>query len=68
MSLEHVVIFSGDTITARHLKHVLEDSGISSFLKEDKIVGYEITNHSAQLLVLNIDQDKAKKIIEELEN
>ena len=67
MSLEHISIFSGDTITARRIKNLLEDHNIHSILKEDKIIGYEISNNSAQIFVLNVDEPKAKKILNELE-
>lgn len=66
MSLEHISIFRGDLITARRYQFVLEDNNINSVLKEDKIVGYEISNNSADLFVLNVDKDKAVKILEEL--
>ena len=63
MSLEHVTIFTGDTITVRRLKHLLEDNNINCIVKEDKIIGYEISNNSAELLVLNLDKEKAEKIL-----
>lgn len=64
--MEHVQIFSGDTITARRYKHILEDHGIGVILKEDKIIGYEISNNSAELLVLSNHKEQAEKILSEL--
>lgn len=64
--MEHVTIFSGDLITARRNKHVLEDAGIGVILKEDKIVGYEISSNSAELLVLENHEEEARRILNEL--
>ena len=65
MSLEHIKIYTGDTITVRRLKHILEDNGIHSIVKEDTIVGYEISNGLTELLVLNSDEATAKNILAE---
>ncbi len=63
MSLEHITVFTGETLTAKRYKNILKDNGIDSVLKEDKIIGYEISNNSSELLVVNADKEKALKII-----
>lgn len=65
MDLEHIKIFTGDDITARRIKNILEEKGISSIYKEDKIVGYEISNNVSEIYVLNIDMKKAEEILKE---
>ena len=65
MSQEHIKIFSGDMITGRRFKNILEDNQIHVILKEDRIPGYEITNNMCDLLVLNDDKEKAEAILNE---
>jgi len=67
MSNEHIHIYTGSSILARRLRHLIEDEGIGCIVKSDKIVAYEIGNDIDQLFVLESDFEKAKTIVKSFE-
>lgn len=62
MSNEHIKIYTGSSILARRLRHLIEDEGIGCIVKSDKIPAYEIGYDMDELFVLESDVEKAKRI------
>lgn len=67
MGNEHIKIYTGSSILARRLRHLIEDAGIGCIVKSDKIPAYEIGNDMDELFVLESDADQAKVIVENFE-
>jgi len=67
MKEEHIKVFTGSTIFTRRLKTLLEEENINSFIKSDKIPGYEITNHIDDLMILNTDLERAQPIVDDFQ-
>lgn len=64
MNNEHIKVYTGSSILARRLRHLMEDEGIGCIVKSDKIPAYEIGNDMDELFVLESDLEKAKTIVE----
>jgi hypothetical protein len=64
MSNEHVKVYTGSSILARRLRHLIEDAGIGCIVKSGKIPAYEIGSDMDDLYVLEKDLEKAKLIVE----
>jgi hypothetical protein len=67
MSNEHVKIYTGSSVLARRLRHLIEDEGIGCIVKSDKIPAYEIGNDMDELYVLQSDEEKAKTVVAKFE-
>ena len=67
MSNEYTKVYTGASILARRLRHLIEDEGIGCIVKSDKIPAYEIGNDIDELFVLESDLEKAKLIVESFE-
>lgn len=64
MSDNHTKVFTESRIIVQRLASLLEEKGISSLVKSDKLPAYEISNFIDELFVLESDVDKATPIIE----
>ncbi|MEE9407059.1 MAG: DUF2007 domain-containing protein [Polaribacter sp.] len=66
MTTEHVKIFSGSSIIVNGLKNLLDDNNIQYLIKNKfesaRLAGFGEQMNSVELLVLNVDLEKAQLI------
>ncbi len=65
---EHILIFSGSSITTNRLANLLAAIKIPTIIKDAKesgrLAGFGTTGDSVELYIFNTDLDKAKTTIE----
>jgi hypothetical protein len=71
MSQEYINIFTGSSILTARMKHLLEEKGIGSILKDHmesaRLAGFGVPMNSSQLFVLESDLEQAQPIVESFE-
>ncbi|MCH2218184.1 MAG: DUF2007 domain-containing protein [Flavobacteriales bacterium] len=71
MSREYVNIFTGSSILTTRIKHLLEETGITSIVKDHmesgRLAGFGTPMNSVQLFVLEKDLDEAKHVVANFE-
>ena len=68
MATEHIKIFTGTSIIVRGLQNRLDDSNISSLIKDpvnsSQLAGFGALTNSIELFILKSDQEKAQLIVD----
>ncbi len=68
MSDNYTKVFTESRIIVQRLASLLEEKGIPSLVKSDKLPAYEISNFIDELFVLESDLEKANPIIEDFKS
>ncbi|MAD96896.1 MAG: hypothetical protein CMB99_06155 [Flavobacteriaceae bacterium] len=68
MSDNYTKVFTESRIIVQRLASLLEEKGIPTLVKSDKLPAYEISNFIDELFVLESDLEKANPIIEDFKS